>query len=55
MLRLLSVFCLVCIAAPVLAQEYQSNELAEAARDWRQELIDSIPANKKQPNLVAAL
>jgi len=55
MLRLLMVFCLVCVTAPTLAQEYQSKELADAARDWRQELIDSVPANKKQPNLVAAL
>ncbi|MBV8130934.1 MAG: hypothetical protein JO282_00275 [Alphaproteobacteria bacterium] len=45
----------VFAAAPVLAQEYQSKELADAARDWRQELIDTVPANKKQPNLVAAL
>src|SRR6516165_6984129 len=49
------VFCLVCFTAPALAQEYQSKELAEAARDWRQELIDIVPANKKQPNLVTAL
>jgi len=45
----------VFVAAPAAAQEYQSKELADAARDWRQELIDSVPANKKQPNLVAAL
>src|SRR6266550_4670715 len=55
MLRALLVLCLVCIAAPALAQEYRSKELADAARDWRRELIDSIPANKKQPNLVAGL
>src|SRR6516162_4395961 len=55
MLRLLLVFCLVCFTAPALAQEYQSKELAEAARDWRQELIDIVPANKKQPNIVAGL
>src|SRR5216683_2219699 len=55
MLRSLLVFCLVCVTAPALAQEYQSKELADAARDWRQELIDGIPANKKQPNLVAGL
>src|SRR5437773_3275314 len=53
MLRSLLVFCLVCVAAPAMAQEYKSKELADAARDWRQELIDSIPANKKQPGLVA--
>src|SRR5438105_15512910 len=55
MLRSLLVLCLVCVTAPALAQEYQSKELADAARDWRRELIDSIPANKKQPNLVAGL
>src|ERR1700730_53532 len=55
MLRSLLVLCLVCIAAPAMAQEYKSKELADGARDWRQELIDGIPANKKQPNLVAGL
>src|SRR6202047_4108443 len=53
MLRALLVFCLVSVAAPALAQEYQSKELADAARDWRRELIDSVPANKKQPALIA--
>ena len=53
MLRPLLVFCLVCVTSPALAQEYQSKELADAARDWRRELIDSVPANKKQPGLVA--
>jgi uncharacterized protein YfaS (alpha-2-macroglobulin family) len=55
MLRTLLVLCLICVTAPTLAQEYQSKELADAARDWRQQLIDSVPANRKQPNLVAAL
>src|ERR1700739_2868477 len=53
MLRALLVLCLVSVAAPAVAQEYQSNELADAARDWRRELIDSVPANKKQPALIA--
>src|SRR5258708_18587946 len=53
MLRAFFVFCVVFIAAPALGQEYQSKELADAARDWRQQLIDSVPANKKQPGLVA--
>src|SRR6266446_8568372 len=53
MLRAAVIFCVLCVAAPTLAQEYQSKELANAARDWRQELIDRIPANKKQPALVA--
>ena len=43
------------LAAPAAAQEYQSKELADAARSWRQELIDSIPANRKQPAAIAAL
>src|ERR1700726_3198331 len=53
MLRALLVLCLVSTAAPAVAQEYQSKELADAARDWRRELIDSVPANKKQPALIA--
>src|SRR6516162_9145975 len=55
MLRLPSVFCLICFTVSALAQEYQSKELADAARDWRQELIDSVPANKKQLGVVAGL
>jgi uncharacterized protein YfaS (alpha-2-macroglobulin family) len=54
MLRAL-LLLLVLAGVPALAQEYQSKELAEAARDWRQELVDSIPANRKQPNLVSGL
>src|SRR5436189_4247530 len=53
MLRALLVLCLVTIASPGLAQEYQSKELAEAASDWRQELIERIPANKRQPAMIA--
>src|ERR1700730_2119277 len=53
MLRALLVFCLVFAAAPAMAQEYQSKDLSDAARDWRRELIDSVPANKKQPALIA--
>src|ERR1700731_3784135 len=53
MLRALLVFCLVSAAAPAMAQEYQSKDLSDAARDWRRELIDSVPANKKQPALIA--
>src|SRR5215472_13943212 len=53
MLRSLLVLCLVYAAAPALAQEYQSKELADPARDWRQELINSVPTNKKQPGLIA--
>src|SRR5712692_7983614 len=55
MLRALWLLVLVAIAAPAAAQEYQSKELAEAAAAYRQELIDSIPAAKKQPALIARL
>src|SRR5215813_8322869 len=53
MLRAFFALCLVCVAAPALAQEYQSKELADAARDWRRELTESIPADRRQPGLVA--
>jgi hypothetical protein len=49
------VFCLVCFTSPAQAQEYQSKELADAAREWRQQLIDSVPASQKQSGLVASL
>src|SRR5580704_1744335 len=53
MLRALLVLCLVSVAAPALGQEYQSKELAQAASDWRRELIERIPANKRQPAMIA--
>src|SRR5216684_6619018 len=55
MLRALALFVLALYAAPVAAQEYQSKELAEAGAAYRQELIDRIPANKRQPSLIARL
>src|SRR5204863_599540 len=55
MLRALWVLVLVVIAVPASAQEYQSKELADAASAYRQELIDSIPAAKKQPALIPRL
>src|SRR5260370_1250927 len=55
MLRALALFFLVLCANPAAAQEYQSKELAEAATAYRQELIDRIPANKRQPSLIARL
>src|SRR5205807_6635602 len=55
MLRALALFVLVLYAAPAVAQEYQSKELAEAGTAYRQELIDRIPANKRQPSLIARL
>src|SRR5437762_2205017 len=55
MLRALWVLVLVLLTAPGSAQEYQSKELADAAAQYRQELLDSIPAGKKQPALIAKL
>jgi len=55
MLRALGLFLLVFIAAPAAAQEYRSSELAEAGAAYRTELIDSIPAARKQPALIARL
>jgi tetratricopeptide (TPR) repeat protein len=53
MLRALLVLCLVSVAAPALGQDYQSKDLAEAANDWRRELIERIPANTRQPAMIA--
>jgi uncharacterized protein YfaS (alpha-2-macroglobulin family) len=53
MLRALVVFCLAVAAASALGQEYQSKDLADAAGNWRQELTERIPANKRQPALIA--
>src|SRR5437763_10799928 len=55
MQRLLSVLILVLFAVPAVAQEYQSTELSEAAAAYRQELLDSVPANKRQPALIPRL
>src|SRR6187551_279562 len=68
MLRALSLCLLVLFAAPALAQapsqsqppgsaaqEYRSKELAEAAADYRKELLESIPANKRQPAMIPRL
>ena len=55
MLRALSLLVVVLLAAPAGAQEYQSKELADAAAQYRQELVDSIPAAKKQPALIPRL
>src|SRR5215469_14065743 len=54
MLRALLVLCFVSLAAPALAQEYQSKDLADAAKGWRQELTERVPANKRQPAMIAA-
>src|SRR5580704_5331229 len=55
MLRAVAFFFLILFAAPAAAQEYQSKELAEAGAAYRQELIDSVPVNKRQPSLIARL
>ena len=45
------VLLLVAVLLPGTAsgQGYQSKELAEAAAAYRQELIDSVPADQRQP------
>ena len=55
MLRPISLLIAVLITLPAAAQEYRSSELAEAAAAYRTELIDSIPAARKQPALIARL
>ena len=55
MLRALSLLVVILFAAPAAAQEYQSKELADAAAQYRQDLLDSIPAAKKQPALIPRL
>src|SRR3954466_9163624 len=55
MLRALAFLFLTIVAAPALAQEYQSKELADAASAYRQELLDSVPATKRQPALIPRL
>ena len=55
MLRALSCLLLVLFAAPALAQDYQSKELAEAGVNYRQELVSNVPANKRQPSLIPRL
>jgi|HubBroStandDraft_4_1064222.scaffolds.fasta_scaffold01645_1 hypothetical protein len=55
MFRALSLLILALLAVPASAQEYQSKELAEAAAAYRQELLDSVPANKRQPGLIPRL
>ncbi|HWB51101.1 MAG TPA: MG2 domain-containing protein, partial [Stellaceae bacterium] len=59
MLRALSFVLVVVLgswAAPVVAAaEYESQELADAGRDYRQDLLDRIPAAKRKPNLIPRL
>ena len=50
-------FLLVLVFLPEFgwAQGYQSKELAEAAAAYRQELLDGVPANQRQPALIPRL
>jgi alpha-2-macroglobulin len=58
MFRALS-FVLVLVGAswvmPVAAAEYESKDLADAGRDYRQDLLDRVAPNKRQPQLIARL
>jgi hypothetical protein len=58
MFRVLS-FVLVLVAtswaAPVIAAEYESKELADAGTQYRQDLLDKVAPNKRQPALIARL
>ena len=42
-------------AAPVVAADYESKELADAGTQYRQDLLDKVPAKKRQPNLIPRL
>ncbi len=55
MLRAFWLSVLVLLALPAAAQEYRSDELAEAASAYRRELIDSVAPAKKQPALIPRL
>ncbi|HVB17874.1 MAG TPA: hypothetical protein VNF04_15155, partial [Stellaceae bacterium] len=55
MLRALSLMLMVLVAVPAAAQEYRSKDLADAAADYRKDLIGSIPAAQKQPALIPRL
>ncbi len=55
MWRVLVLLCVVVLPGFASAQEFQSRELAEAAAAYRQELLDSIPVDQRQPGLIARL
>ena len=59
MLRALSLVLVLVLApwaAPVaIAAEYESQELADAGKDYRQSLLDRVDAKKRQPNLIPKL
>src|SRR5215469_5065186 len=60
MFRALS-FVLVLVLSPwagpvvAAAAEYESQELADAGKDYRQDLLDRFPAAKRKPNLIPRL
>ncbi len=50
------VLVLTSWAAPVVAAtDYELQELADASRDYRQDLLDRFPAAKRKPNLIPRL
>ena len=60
MLRALSLVVVLVVGAWALpaaaaTAEYESKELADAGRDYRQDLLDRLPANKRLPNLIPRL
>src|SRR5579872_527824 len=58
MFRILS-FVLMLIAGswalPGLAADYDSKELADAGAQYKQDLLDKVPAVKRKPNLIQRL
>src|SRR6202012_1838006 len=42
-------------AVPAVAAEYESKDLADAGVQYRQDLLDKVPANKRHPELIARL
>ena len=58
MFRALSFFIVLVAtawAAPVIAAEYESKELADAGTQYRQDLLDRYPAAKRRPDLIPRL
>src|SRR6185312_10223267 len=58
MLRALSLVLVLVLspwATPAVAAEYQSQELADAGAQYRQDLLDRVPAKKRQPDLIPRL
>ncbi|MBV9551589.1 MAG: hypothetical protein JO032_02235, partial [Alphaproteobacteria bacterium] len=57
MFRTLSLVLVLLVgwAAPGAAADYESKELADAGKDYHQDLLDRVPAAKRQPNLIPRL